>query len=60
MIISDGRGETKKEEGRVNKERVREFFNKNPGSTKKACQDALNLSALTVRNHLISIEADGL
>ena len=55
MKVSDGRGITGTEIGRMNREDVRDFFKKNPGATITACCKAVKLSYMPVRKHIDAI-----
>jgi hypothetical protein len=52
------RGQHKKKQGELNRERVRRFFTNNPDSTQVRCQDALNLSQKTVLTHVKALRAE--
>lgn len=58
-VLKDGRGQHSKRIAAKNKKKVELWFHKNPGTTKKECQDATGLSALTVRQHINALIKEG-
>ena len=56
--IRDGRGENMKNLRDKNREKIIDWFVKNPGSTQKECADGLGLSLVTVWAHLKRIRED--
>ena len=52
MEIKDGRGMNKTKESEENREKIAKWFERNPGSTKKQCCDAIGISYKTVQKHL--------
>ena len=57
MDIKNGTGEHKKRLQKKNRDRVEQWFKKNPGSTKTECSKALKLSYPTVLEHIKVIQA---
>ena len=57
--IKDGRGSNRLALKEKNLKRVRDYFTKNPGSTKGLCCEKLNLAYKTVSRHVKAIQRDG-
>lgn len=59
IIVGNGKGRHKAEQSKENKAMIREWFEHNPGKTKKECAIALGLHPDTVRRHVIEILNEG-
>lgn len=58
MIILDGRGKNMLEIKKKNRERVKKWFEDNPGSTITECCKKLNMVYGTVRSHIDALYED--
>lgn len=58
MLIKEGRGDHMKRVEEKNRQRVKDWFEKNPNTTKKECCVALGLSFATLRKHLEDIRSE--
>lgn len=55
LKVVDGRGFNKKREGLDNRDRIRIYFDLNPGATITECVEVTGFDYKTVRRHMVAI-----